>query len=74
MSGWYSLLAIRDEALLEARQRRPGTCCPNDGTPLQQVRGVLHCLWDGWTGTAAEAEPAGPSVADPILAGYGRYY
>jgi hypothetical protein len=72
VNGWYTLLAIRDEA--RGARRLPGIYCPNDGTPLDQVRGILHCRFDGWTGSAAEAEPAGPSVPDPVLAGYGRYY
>jgi hypothetical protein len=36
-----------------ATRRLPGIYCPNDGTPLDQVRGILHCRFDGWTGSAS---------------------
>lgn len=75
MSGWGSLQAL----LTEARTyRRPaGTECPNDGTPLLPWRGQLRCPFDGWTGTAAQAEPRGPALAaagDPYTATYGSTY
>lgn len=48
--SWRELSAIRQQAAEEAkddRQRRP-IDCPNDGEPLEDVNGVLHCRYDGW--------------------------
>jgi hypothetical protein len=73
VTGWGSLIAIIAEARTAA-VRPPGSRCPNDGTPLQQARGVLHCPFDGWTGSASEAEPAGPSIPDPSWAVYTSNY
>lgn len=51
MSGWHDLVAILRERVEEyERERRdPPVACPNDGEPLQAVRGKLHCPFDGWT-------------------------
>ena len=79
--SWGSLQAL----LAEARtHRRPaGTECPNDGTPLVSWRGQLRCPFDGWSGTAAQAEPRGPALAsadpypgvgDPYLPTYASTY
>ncbi len=49
--GWGTLLGIVKAAKQdwsEQRDARP-VACPNDGEPLQEVRGVLHCTYDGWT-------------------------
>lgn len=50
-SGWYSLLAV----LQEARQGLPRQqSCPNDGTPYQQgPHGELYCPFDGHRPTGA---------------------
>lgn len=46
---WEQLLAIADEAATYAREDRdPPTACPNDGEPLIEHRGVLHCRFDGY--------------------------
>lgn len=63
-------------------RRRPtiGTECPNDGTTLEPARGgLLHCPFDGWIGTAEQAEPPGPvfvslSGDDPYPATYAGTY
>jgi hypothetical protein len=49
--SWYSLLDITREAasIRAAEQSRRPVACPNDGQPLESVRGVLHCKFDGWT-------------------------
>ena len=49
--SWQTLLDIRKEAAAEyaADRRDPPTACPNDGEPLEQVEGQLHCRFDGWT-------------------------
>ena len=58
--GWQALLEILAENRQEVEQentRRPAAC-PNDGSPLEQVNGILHCRFDGWTW---------PLGADPTL-------
>lgn len=49
--SWGQLLAIVREAAQVAAEEagRPPVRCPNDGTPLEDVNGVLHCPFDGWT-------------------------
>lgn len=47
--GWVTYGAImRQNADLQAQERaqRP-VSCPNDGEILQDVRGVLHCVFGG---------------------------
>ncbi len=49
--GWAGLLTLRITVAAEWREQqnaRP-VACPNDGEPLEEVRGVLHCRYDGWT-------------------------
>lgn len=49
-AGWYELLDIRRE-VVELAELDAGTrpsACPRCGTPLEDVRGKLHCPWDGW--------------------------
>lgn len=48
--GWWDLVAIRREAraLAEQERNRRPVACPNDGEPLTEVNGVLHCRYDGW--------------------------
>lgn len=49
--SWWSLVStlreLRDEVRREENARP--VACPNDGTPLESHRGVLHCPFDGWT-------------------------
>lgn len=53
--SWNQLLDIAQEA----RQYRDEelaagpVACPNDGEPLEEVDGVLHCKFDGWTSAAS---------------------
>lgn len=48
-NGWESYGAImrqNEELLRQEREQRPSTC-PVDGYLLQDVRGVLHCVFGG---------------------------
>lgn len=48
-NGWETYGAIlRQNAELQAQEaaERPATC-PNDGYILENVRGVLHCVFGG---------------------------
>jgi hypothetical protein len=47
--SWGPLLALVREARTYRPPPRP-VACPNDGEPLQLVRGRLHCKYDGWEG------------------------
>lgn len=49
--SWEQLGEITREAvkLAEAERSQPPQACPNDGEPLEQANGVLHCPFDGWT-------------------------
>jgi hypothetical protein len=47
--SWGPLLALVREARTYRPPPRP-VACPNDGEPLELVRGRLHCRYDGWTG------------------------
>lgn len=49
-AGWRSLLEVYREAESDAADEsdRPPVACPNDGTPLIEVDGVLWCSFDGW--------------------------
>jgi hypothetical protein len=70
--GWHDLQSILASARLQQRQLigESGTECPNDGTALQTgPRGVLHCPFDGWTGSAADAVAASSAP----IGGYGAY-
>jgi hypothetical protein len=40
------LQEARDDARRNAET--PPVACPNDGTPLQEHNGVLHCPFDGY--------------------------
>jgi hypothetical protein len=56
--SWEQLRDIIAEGRAEAaaqRAQRP-QACPNDGQPLQEVNGVLHCPFDGWQ-WPRDAEP-----------------
>lgn len=59
-SGWYALLAIRDEMVDAYRaDARPPVACPNDGEPLStSPDGGLFCQFDGWqySGGGASAD------------------
>lgn len=45
----YRDILQRDaEVRREERDARP-VDCPNDGTPLEERDGILHCPFDGWT-------------------------
>lgn len=49
--GWYSLIAIRDEAVRnrEWEAAQVPIACPNDGEPLLRSKdGTLFCRFDGW--------------------------
>lgn len=50
-----------------------GSQCPHDGTTLRPgPDGRLHCPFDGWTGTEAQAAVRGPALAaTSTAAGYG---
>ena len=40
---------LAENAAEAARERsEPPVSCPNDGTPLDSVNGVLHCPFDGY--------------------------
>lgn len=47
---WRDLTGIYREAETERADEadRPPAACPNDGTPLVEVDGVLWCSFDGW--------------------------
>lgn len=65
-SGWYGLLGIVRSVREDGRRlaAQPGSECPIDGTPLLPGRnGKLWCPFDGWSGTPAQAMPAGPFYA-----------
>lgn len=49
--GWYGLLNISrtNRALIEQERSRPRIACPRCGEPLLAARGVLHCVFDGYT-------------------------
>jgi hypothetical protein len=49
--SWGQLQAVLDDARQAADEEanRPPVACPNDGTLLDSVGGVLHCPFDGWT-------------------------
>lgn len=49
--SWRQLLDIYEEADADRRaeEAAPPEACPNCGEPLELVRGVLHCRFDGWT-------------------------
>lgn len=48
--AWEQLKSIADEIYQEyvAAQNRPPEACPNDGEPLQLVRGTYWCPFDGY--------------------------
>lgn len=59
--SWF---ALRDTYALYrdwSYRQPPGDRCPKDGTALlPEPDGLLlHCPFDGWRGTAAQAEPTG---------------
>jgi uncharacterized Zn finger protein (UPF0148 family) len=47
--GWHALLEIVKEQKQEVEdaRRTPLSACPDDGTPLEEHRGVLHCNFCG---------------------------
>jgi hypothetical protein len=52
--SWWTLQSIAEENRRygqEAREEeRQPLSCPNDGEPLDEdVNGLLHCRFDGWT-------------------------
>jgi hypothetical protein len=48
--SWEELLGIYQSARAdrEARDSVPPVACPNDGEPLEERDGVVHCKFDGW--------------------------
>lgn len=48
--SWEQLTAIYETAAAEqeAADSVAPTACPNDGEPLEEREGVLHCPFDGW--------------------------
>jgi hypothetical protein len=48
-TGWETygaILRVNEELLAQERAQRPSTC-PVDGHILEDVRGVLHCVFGG---------------------------
>jgi hypothetical protein len=43
-----SIVAQARQAAAAERDAKP-TVCPYDGTSLDEVGGILHCPFDGWT-------------------------
>lgn len=47
--GWGSLLSVQHEVHAIAREEAGAriVACPDDGEPLEEARGVLHCRFHG---------------------------
>jgi hypothetical protein len=48
-TGWETfgaIVKVNEELLAQERAQRPSTC-PVDGHLLEDVRGVLHCVFGG---------------------------
>lgn len=48
--SWEQLQSILDDArqTAQAEAAADPVACPNDGTPLESVDGILHCKFDGY--------------------------
>lgn len=48
--GWSAYAGMLSAARQDWSDQRNATpaACPNDGEPLQDVNGILHCPYDGW--------------------------
>ncbi len=48
--AWEELLSVirTDQAERQEDDAAPPVACPNDGEPLDERDGVLHCKFDGW--------------------------
>jgi hypothetical protein len=74
--GWHQLLGVlaAGRAAAAASTATEGIYCPRDGVLLQPGRGgKLHCPFDGWQGTAAQAVAAGPG-SNYYQSGYAGHF
>lgn len=77
--GFEDLLAIRKLQRQYAEEELSPVACPNDGTPLDEVNGILHCRFDGWTceasggASTASGGGGGSSIEQHSIIGPGLF-